>query len=372
MEKPHQLTDSEKELLTVIGKYPEIPMKELLNHTTYKWESTVVKKLEKLKEQQILYGPVYDINYGILCRNPLHKLVCILEFTQDYETVTEYLKLIESIIWIFPVLSSHKKVLNAGFISSNDAEVRDLLQLLKDSNVISDFIIHACPSKRMVENPHFSGDFNPSLDNLLDLCDLPDISFGHHDTDWSECDIRILPYLRRGAKLMEILKDERRVHHRIWTYEQIRYSYEKMVENKLIEKKYIYRPFPCNQCAHFDLFFKTEHKKLTLRILCNFAKGARIYKEYMLFDQWGMLVCISHPVFLTDLMHKLDQVDEIKEKEVYQARSNSRVYSFGQPLETKYFDFDAQTLEYPYYVYEEKIKEKLESERQESELELFT
>lgn len=84
-----------------------------------------------------------------------------------------------------------------------------LLQLLKDNTIITDFIIHVSRHKRVIENPHFFGEVNPSLDNLLDLCDIPDTSFGHHDTDWNECDIRVLPYLRMGYKNVKLIdRDE--------------------------------------------------------------------------------------------------------------------------------------------------------------------
>lgn len=54
----------------------------------------------------------------------------------------------------------------------------------------------------------------------------------------------------------------------------------------------------------------------------------------------------------------MDQIDEIKEKELYQLRSvPPGKYYFDQPFELKYFDFENQTLKCPYRVYREKIKE---------------
>ncbi len=366
--QPHQLTDSERELLNIIGKYPEMSMKELFSRTSYKWISTIAKKLERLKELGILFGPAYYVDYGKLCKNPLHRLLCIIELNQSYEAVIEYLTLIEPLVWVFPVLSPHKDLLTAGFFSSNDKEVRNLLQMLKDNNIISDYIIRVRRHQNVTENPNFFGDSTPSLDNLLDPCDLPDISFGHHNINWTECDIRTLSYLQRGfrgAKLMEILKEEKRVHQNMWTYEQIRYSYMKMIRNGLIEKKYAIYPFLYDQCAHFELYLKTEDSHLTQRILHNFARGGRVYKEYMLCDDWGMIDCISHPLFLLDLMHKLDSIDQIKGKEIYHIRSiHHGVTYLGQFSEFKYFDVDSQTLEYPYRIFKEKITERLESEGQ--------
>jgi hypothetical protein len=361
MGKIHQLTDREKALLNAIGRHPDISMKELLTYTDYKWVSTLARKLNQLKEQGILSGPLYDFNHGKLCRNPLHKLVSIVETQQSYEILYSYLKLIEPLIWIFPVLSSQKKVLQVGFFSSDDAEMEALLQLLKDNGVISGYTVRVSHHKRIVENPNLFGDPNPSLDGLLDPCELPDTSLGHHDTVWNECDIAILPYLLRGAKLIDILRKEKKLQKN-WTYEQMRYSRRKISQNGLVQKKYIFFPFPCEACAHFHLFLKTDDTTLTQRIIHNFARGERIYKEYLLYDDWGMLVCMSYPPFLTGLLYRLDQIDKITDKELYQVRSNSGKYWFSRPLELKYYDFDEQTLEYPYHVYREQMKEKLESE----------
>jgi len=362
MGKIHRITDSEKELINVIGELPETSPKELLNYTKYKWVSTVVRKLEQLKEKDIVWGPYYQVDYGKLCRNPLHILVCILESRQRYETVISYLTLIEPLKWIYPVLSPHKRLLHVGFISSHDAEMEALLKMLKGNNIITDYVVRVCAYKWVLENPNFFGNPHPPLDQLLNLCEPPDISSGCHDTEWNECDIRILPYLQvgyKGLKMVEILRAEKKLFSREWTYEQVKYSREKMVKNGLIEKRYFISPFPGSQCAHFVLFLKTGDISLTQRILCNFAKGERVLKEYTLCEDWGMLACQSHPVFLTDLMHKLDQIDHIEEKELYQLRSYPGKYFFKQSFEDKYYNFDEQTLEYPYDIYGEKIKEKI-------------
>lgn len=100
-----------------------------------------MRKVNQLREQHILYGPFYDISYSSLCKNPFHKLVCILETDQTYETVISYVSLIGSLKWIYPVLSPHKRVLSVAFFSSHDAATKDMLQLLKDNNIITDYIV---------------------------------------------------------------------------------------------------------------------------------------------------------------------------------------------------------------------------------------
>ena len=148
-----------------------------------------------------------------------------------------------------------------------------------------------------------------------------------------------------------------------------------MVKNGLIEKKYLVFPFMYDQCTDFNMFLKTEDEELTQRILYNFARGARITKEYVLCENWGYVGFASHPLFLTGIMHKLDKIEAITEKELYQIRSTpdrkekelyqirstpDRERFFAKPPEFAYFDVDEQTLHYPHHVYEEKIKEKLE------------
>ncbi|KYK33232.1 MAG: hypothetical protein HXS46_02505 [Theionarchaea archaeon] len=366
MVQEYQLNDNEKELLTVLGSHQEMSLKELVNHTQYKRESSVVRKIRQLGEQDFLQGPVYKFDFGKLCKNPLHGLFCIIELGKDYETVVAYLKVIESLVWLYPVLSSHKEFLGAGFLSSNDAEVKALLQLLKDSDIIADYTVRVRCCRDTRENPDFFGNPVPSLDKLLNPCEFPDISFGSHDIDWTECDIAILSHLHGGyksIKLIEILKKERKLHNREWTYNQIKYSHEKMIKNKLINKIYYIFPYKLDQCADFFLFLKTEDVETTQRILYNFARGGRIYREYTLCDSWGQIGCICHPAFVIGLMHRLDQIEEIMMKELYHLRSfPPGIRYVGGHSEFVYYDVETQTLEYPYHIFKEKIKEKLENE----------
>lgn len=364
MGKVRELSDREKELLHALGSHPEVSLKTLLNYVTYTRVSSIVRKMNQLREQHILRGPIHPIDYGKLCKNPLHKLFCIVETTQTYETVISYVTLIKSVLWIYAVLSPHKKLLNVGILSSNDQEIVDILQLLKDNKIITDYIIYAYNHKIIVENPNLFGDVNPSLDGLANPCDVPDIAFGQCDTAWNECDISILPYVEagyKGTKLIEILKAEKKLN-RTWKYDQIKYSYKKMLQNELIKKTYVIYPFPFHQCAVFNLFLETDDAAITQRILYNFARGGRVYKEWFYFGNCVIIHCISHPLFLIHLMHNLDQIDVIKEKAVYQFRSIFRRFSFDIPLMFDYYDVDKQTLEYPYSVYKEKIKEKIEND----------
>ena len=356
------MNKGEKELLNVLGRNPDISMKELLTHTKYKWTSTVVKKLEYFKEQHILFGPSYMADFGKLCRNPLHYVGCILETTGNLEPVLSILEMIESVTLIFPVLSPHKNIVDVTFLTSDDAAVTDILHLLKHSDIISDYKTRSSYTKCLHENPDLFGEVNPSLDNLLDIVDVPDMFFGFHNTEWNECDITVLGHLlkSRGIKLMDILRKERK-QEKTWTYEQVKYSHEKMVKNRLVEKSYAIAPFQPTECACFTLYVKTDYIDLTSRIIYNFARGARIFKEFMLYDEWGMIMCFSHPSFLLGLMNKLDHVEEITEKELYHIRSNPpEKYWVNRPPNLKYFDTEKQTLEYPYSVYKEKVKEALE------------
>jgi hypothetical protein len=360
-----EMTDREKELLNALGKYPDMSLKELVTYSGYKRVSYISRKIEQFKRQGNLFGPVYLPDWGKLCKNPLNRVFCILELESSYEKVISYLELIEPLAWIFPILSAHKKLLYVEFLSSHDTETKSLIQVLKDNNIITECMFHVSNHNKVIENPNLFGDFNPPLDNLLDPCDIPDTSYGQHQTEWNECDITIFPYLMggyKGTKLIEILKAEKNLDRTV-TYEQIKYSRDKMVKNMFIRKGYHVFPFPYNHCVHFVLVLTSEDTAITERMGCNFVKGTRVYKEYTLCKDRLLIEFISHPFFLTDLMHKLDSIDEIKEKWIYHVRSlSSEEHKVFYPPELKYFDFETQTVQYPYHVYRERIKEKLENE----------
>ena len=104
------------------------------------------------------------------------------------------------------------------------------------------------------------------------------------------------------------------------------------------------------------------------RIIYNFARGGRVFKQYAVFKEWesgnvlGSTSCLCHPLFFRDLMEKMDQIDEIAEKEIYVRRSYSSEDYIFDLSRYKYFDTETQTMQYPYHVYEEKIRERLEEE----------
>lgn len=359
------LTESEKKLLTVLGENPYTPIKDLVNYTPYKWTSTIVKKIEQFRQKSLLSGPFYVINYDKLCRNPFRLLFCILESEKDYEAVVPYLEIIEPLKTLYVVLSPHKELLNAIFLSSDTHETETLFQLLKDNGIITHYIVREYCCRKFIENPNFFRDCDPSLDNVLDLCDIPDLSFKYHDTDWNECDITLLPYLRMAygrGKLMEILKSEKK-ENRHWKYDQLQYSREKMIKSGLIEKKYFICPFPAGECADFNMFIRTGNPELTQRILHNFGRNARVLREYAFCGDWGYIGFESHPQFLMNVMAKLDNIGVVTDKELYQLRSAQRkkYYIANFPV-LHYFDVETQTLHYPYQVYKEKIKEKIENE----------
>jgi hypothetical protein len=164
------------------------------------------------------------------------------------------------------------------------------------------------------------------------------------------------------GKLMEILKAEKK-ENRHWKYDQLHYSREKMIKNELIEKKFFICPFPTDTCADFNMFIRTEHPDITERILHNLGRGARVLREYAFCGDWGYIGFESHPQFLMNVMARLDNMDVVTDTELYQLRSVQRKgYYFANPPVLQYFDVDTQTLHYPYQVYREKIKEKIENE----------
>lgn len=357
------MNDREKKLLTLLGRYPTMSVEELQTRSGYRWKSTLTKKIKYFKDQYIMYGPVYYTDYGKLCKNRLNQMYCFLESYEPYEKVVSYLQLIKSLKWVYPMLSPHRTALDVSFTSSDDSKTRALLQLLKDNHIIAEYTMYSYHCNKITQNPNFSGDFVPSLDNLLEPCDVPDMSFGHHNTCWNECDIRVLPYLETGYKtctLIEIMRAERKSGY-TWTYEQLRYSLKKMIENRLIQKTYIIYPIRGIYCTIFLLYLKAESPALTQRILYNFGREARIYKHYVSSENWGILCCASHPSFYPNLVQRLD-IDEIVEKHLYQIDSVIGLTPVDLSTELEGFDIENQRLEYPYHVYENQIKEKLEGE----------
>jgi len=64
-----QVNENEKNLLTVLGRHLGMSLKEFTNCTPHKWVSTVAKKVEQFKKQNILHElfcAEYFIRTGII------------------------------------------------------------------------------------------------------------------------------------------------------------------------------------------------------------------------------------------------------------------------------------------------------------------
>ena len=355
------MNEREKKLLTLLGKHPTMSAEELRIQSDYKWKSTISKKITYFKRHFIVYGPVYFTDYGRLCKNRLNQMYCFIETQEPYDRVVSYLQLIKPLKWVYPIQSPRRTVLDVSLTSSDDSRTKALLQLLKDNYIIQDYTIYSYHCRKITQNPNFSGIFIPRLNNLLEPCEVPDMSLGEHDTRWNECDMRVLPYLETGYKtcrLIEIMKAERNSGYN-WTYEQLRYSLRKMIENRLIQKTYIIYPIRAKYCTIFLLYLKAKSPAQIQRILYNFGRESRIYKHYVSSENWGILCCASHPLFYPNLIQRLD-IDEIVEKDLYHLDPVVGLSPLDLPTELECFDIEKQTLEYPYHVYEREIREKLE------------
>jgi hypothetical protein len=105
----------------------------------------------------------------------------------------------------------------------------------------------------------------------------------------------------------------------------------------------------------------------TRKIVFNFGKNARLQKNITYWISYsdrkifGLIQCICDPLFLIDVLKKLDTYREIREKKFYFLRSYPLTYWSSQSITTDYYDYKTQTLHYPYQKYFSEIREEADS-----------
>jgi len=150
---------------------------------------------------------------------------------------------------------------------------------------------------------------------------------------------------------------------------EFREAYQLLVSHAVLEKVYYVNPFPRSMCRAFILLLKCKSIEATNRIIFNFGKNVRIFtRSYMLQSVetgtwYGAIYAAGDPFLEGKLMNSLDRCPEIEDRKLFPVRSYpaSHWAAQGIPIEG-YYDPETQTLGYPYDLFYERVKQKVEED----------
>lgn len=343
-----KLTESEKKLLTLIGKNPSLPVQELQHELKYKNASTVSRKTRSLREAGYIKGPYYHINLNDVGMNSMHNIFAEIRF--DPNKIDEVFRLIEVINcweWIFPTIQGDTYFVLGR--ASHYLSASRLLSIIKKSGLI-EYNFYASRSRWFVYNPDFSGSIFPQVDNLFEDVTI-EMAYPErtHSIRWDPIDLRMMQYLEmQTCSISEIQKMEKREYGRFWRRSKIKYSIEKIMNAGIAERKhYNISPYPRGECYTFLLLIKGG-KEDVMKFCVNFGKGCRIHKVFSMFSDIGFVWCWTSPQVGPMLMNMLDNLHPRIHVRCFQLKTADSRYALKRSFNIEHFDFEIQSWIFPY------------------------
>ena len=364
MTKKGEISIKEKKMLNVIGKNACLSYEDILSLTGYKRKDTISKKIKKMRESDILRGQYYEINLSGVGTNQVYRIYADIMYSpEDRELVFTLLKAIPGIRWIFPVQQEGRFF--TQFQCNHYSVIGRLLTFLKEKKLIK-YWMTASRNRWIKMNPDFFGPPIPGTKNLLNTCELPDLSYPpvKMKKKWNKADLIFMQYLQVETEKVSKIRDiEYKKYKRFWKYDEVRQSIRKIKESGILQSKdYHISPYPREKCCTFVLLLEAPRKKSLLSVLHNFGRGCRIYKTYTLARDVGFLFCWASPEIMPELIAISDTIDSIKLKGIYYLRTHTGKYLYGLSFDPELFNIEIQRWEFPYLRVKKEIEELIKNE----------
>lgn len=357
------LTESEKNLLTIIGKNPSLPRSELQCELKYKRASTLSIKMNDLEKAGYIKGPYYHINLTGVGKNPIYSTFTEVRFDpEEYSLVSRLISGIDCWEWIFPTIQGD--ALFALFRSNSYVYLSRLLNMLKKEDLI-EYRSYSSQNRWLVHNPDFFGGTVPHVSGLLEETDndfaYPKIQ---RHMGWRFIDLKVMQYLQvKTCSISEIQKMEKQVEGIFWRRKKIKYSIEKIIKTGIAERKhYNISPYPRDECYAFLLLVEGDRRDV-LPFVSNFGKGCRMYKTCTVCDDIGFVWCWTSPQLGPSLMKTLDSLRPRIFARCLQLKSVGHKDTVKKSFNEEHFDFETQRWVFPFKKYEEKIEKELEKRK---------
>lgn len=359
------LSSKEKVLLTLLGRDPDIPSRELLEATGYQCATTISKKKKDLYKRGYMRGPYYHINLNAVGQNELFDIYADIEFdASDYNLVFNLIQAIKCWRWIFPAIQGDRFFVY--FQCNYYTQVAHLLNILKKEGII-DYNFYSSQNRWMGENPNLSGKEILSYENLFAECELPQMSYPFKKIikPWRQLDVKIMAYLQvRSVDTKFIHKFEQDFYDCSWKKNQIKYSIRKLIEYDIAERKhYNVAPYPRDKCFSFLMFVETKDITKTLQAMVNLGRGCRIYKAYTLAGETGIMLSWASAQNMPGFLSAVEDMDDVWVR-AYQLKTHNTPYMVKQSFSVKNFNIENQRWIFPYQEYEREIEHLLEKRKE--------
>lgn len=312
----------------------------------------------------VVKGPYYDLNLGAVGENQIYNVYTNIAFNpEDREFVFTVLKSIPGCRWVYPYTGLDRFI--CYFQVNHYKHIGKLLKILHKKKLIR-YQLFATRYKWIKQNPNFFGSPIPTEKGLCDPCILPDISYPVLRTEarWTITDLIVMQYLQvLSDSPIEIARYEYKQCHNRLTYNQIKYSIQKIKKYHIIESKdYHISPLPREHCSTMLLLLSYDKKKELLKIMENFGRGCLLHKTYTLAGTTGIMFLWTYPEATPNILDVFDSVDSLYSRMYFLRRhSTSHLLSFS--FEPELFNIDDQRWEYPSLRTQTTVEELIKKEK---------
>jgi DNA-binding Lrp family transcriptional regulator len=355
------LTESEKNLLTLIGDNPSLSQSQLQHELHYKRVNTVSNKMRDLRKAGYISGPYCHINLNAVGKNRIYSVFAEIRFNpKQYNTVFQMIRCIDCWEWIFPTIQGD--TIFVYFRSNYYTYLTRLLTMLKNGGFI-DYSVCSSQNRWFVQNPNFFGTIFPPVTSLLKDVTI-DMTYPKrtHNIQWRYIDLRMMQYLQvRTCTISEIQRIEKKKYGQFWRRNQIKYSIEKIIHAGIAERNhYNISPYPRRKCYAFLLLVEGDPPDI-LSFIVNFAQGCRIYKAYTMCKDIGFVSCWTSPQLGPELIHTLESLYPRIQTRCLQLKSVH--HTLKKSFNNEHFNVETQRWIFPFAQYKEKIEAVIEKRK---------
>ncbi|KYK30914.1 MAG: hypothetical protein AYK19_04655 [Theionarchaea archaeon DG-70-1] len=361
------LNPTEMKLLHYLGKNPELTNSELATLLGLKNPPYVSTLKEALEKKGYFAGPYYRTDYGKIFRNRIRKAIAIVLFEQSYEFMFSLLKNVGCYSYLYPVEERFFRSYMVGIFDSDTEAVKEIFDYLKREGVIFHYELYLQDYQTSVIPPTFFINSDeatsvPSLDNLLEETEIPDLSLGEFEgITLSLPEQKLISYFELGTCVLTQIMEKEKAKGNFFTYAEWKVAKDLLQSSGVIQMVYDIFPFPQMDCSPFFLFVRAETLLDIQKILFNFGKDSRLFKKVFLWTShqtqktYGVIYCYSHPMVTIQLLRQMDMYEEIEDKKFFALRKKFSLWE-GKSISLEFYDPFSCELYYLYDTYLEKVK----------------
>lgn len=401
------LSKKEKQLLQLMGKQPYLTNEELCKIIGFKYSEYVLTLQKKLRKRGYFDGPIMFPDFGKIFKNKVSRVYAFILFDRTYDYIISLLQEIDCWLYFYPLEEGIFRKYLVCFMNTDTQKLKRIFDYIRDKGVIHYYHLFEQGGNWKIINPTFlindlEVPIEPNFDHLLDNNAVPNLEYGsfaditlnkavqllleHLSVGRGECDLKKIVRIEEAyrkkfrAELKEELQKEVREERRKvlnaklrelrgdLSLREFRDAYQLLTDHGVLEKVYYVWPFPQPRST-FWLLLKCTSPEIAQRIVFNFGRDVRVFTRVSMFQSvetgvwYGTLYAVGDASLGQRLMTDLDQFEEIEDRKLFPVRSYPASHWKSQTISIEgYYNPDTQTLEYPYDLSYERVKQKLEEE----------